>query len=82
MRPLTIKDFKWVVLEKRKEVGYFSYRCYGYEFCLEVDLDKVWRMTFCNKEQEVLIEEVRNSEENILKLVNELYQGFGVRNVI
>jgi len=82
MRPLTIKDFKKIFSEKGSVINYFSYRCYGYEFCLEVDLDGVWRMSFCNKEEEVLIEEFRNSKESVLKLVNELYQGFGALNII
>jgi len=70
---LSIKSFKWIQIGSLPKSGYFSWSCKGYEFCLEPSLKGIWRLSFCDDNEEVLIEENHPSRESALKQINELY---------
>ena len=72
---LTLDDFEWIILNKEIKSGYWSFKKYGYEICLEKGRSK-WRVCLCNKFEEVIDEVFVKTEQTALRRANEFFWSF------
>lgn len=73
---LKLKDFDFVVVNKMKESGYYSYFLNNkqFEIFFYYDYFKGWRAGVANKWQEVLTECPECDKESALKKAQKLYR--------
>lgn len=76
-RALVLKDFKFVVMDRKKDYGYYSFKRGNFEICLIKN--SRWLICLANKSEEVLDEVKVRREEDALMIANEYYRDPNVR---
>jgi hypothetical protein len=69
---LALKDFKYIQVGKRRDIGYYSIHIGLSEICL--DKNGTWCVSLCNKFEEVIQDCSLLNLEQALKLANRFYQ--------
>lgn len=76
-KTLRFSNFKQILINKEKKIGYYSFKKRGEEICLEYDENKGWLVCLCNKWEEVLDENIFATKQEAIRHSNEFYQCFG-----
>lgn len=64
---LTLEDFTWIYIDKKKKIGYYSYKTGNYEICID-ERYPCWVVSLSNKYEEVLEEiEVPDKDEAVIE---------------
>ncbi len=75
---LTQDNFKWVVTNKEKKDGYYSFKELGWEICFDFNIRYGWAVYLCNEFEEVIEERNCKCQEEAVAIANVLYQKFPV----
>ena len=73
-KDLNLEDFDFIIVDPKKNSGYYSFKGNGYEICLEEEKSG-WEVLVCNSRQEVLETKNFNDKTNALNQANEFHKG-------
>jgi len=71
---LRLGDFNWIIVNKEKNSGYYSFKFKEWEISLDTDYSGSWCVYLSNKWQEVLEEYSCANEDKATRVANNIYR--------